>query len=168
MFKEVIFMILDILKEEGCQKWVIDHSIAVCKKAVKLSKNLNVDVQLVKQGSLLHDIGRSRTNGIKHGIIGSEIVIQYGFDDEVAKIVERHIGAGIPKKEAKILGLPEKDYIPVTLEEKIVAHSDNLLNGSEEVDLEFTINKWKSKMDDYQKPVERIKKLHKELVLPFE
>ncbi|MDR3292025.1 MAG: TIGR00295 family protein [Methanobrevibacter sp.] len=161
-------MIIDILKEENCHKWVIDHSVAVCKKATKLSKNFDVDLELIKQGSLLHDIGRSRTNKIEHGIIGSKIAIDHGFDEKIAKIIERHVGAGISKEEAKLLGLPENDYIPITLEEKIVAHSDNLLNGSDEVDLDFTINKWKSKMDNYQIPVERIKKLHKELVLQFE
>lgn len=160
-------MIISILKEEGCPKGVINHSIAVCKKAVKLSENFDVDIQLVKRGSLLHDIGRSRTSGIDHGIIGSEIAIKHGFDDKIAKIIERHIGAGITKTEAKSLGLPEKDYIPITLEEKIVAHSDNLLNGSIEVDLEFTINKWKCGMNNYQEPVERIKKLHEELVLQY-
>ncbi|MDR3223242.1 MAG: TIGR00295 family protein [Methanobrevibacter sp.] len=161
-------MIIDILKEENCPEWVIDHSIAVCKKAIKLSENFDVDLELVKHGSLLHDIGRSRTNKIEHGIIGSKIAIDHGFDEKIAKIIERHIGAGISKEEAKLLGLPEKDYIPITLEEKIVAHSDNLLNGSDEVDLDFTINKWKSKMNNYQIPVERIKKFHKELVLQFE
>jgi uncharacterized protein len=158
---------INILKEEGCPKCVINHSIAVCKKAVKLSENFDVDIQLVKQGSLLHDIGRSRTNGIEHGIVGSEIAINHGFDDKIAKIIERHIGAGITKKEAKSLGLPELDYTPITLEEKIVAHSDNLLNGSIEVGLEFIINKWKNRMDNYQEPVERIKKLHEELLLPY-
>jgi uncharacterized protein len=161
-------MIINILKEEGCPKWVIDHSIAVCRIAVKLSENFDVDIRLIKQGSLLHDVGRGKTNGIEHGIVGSEIAIKHGFNDKIAKIIERHIGAGIPKKEAKLLGLPEIDYVPITLEEKIVAHSDNLLNGSDEVDLDFTINKWKSKMEGYQEPVERIKKLHEELVLPFE
>jgi uncharacterized protein len=161
-------MIINILKEENCPDWVIKHSIAVCKKAIKISDNFDVDINLIKHGALLHDIGRSKTNGIKHAILGSEIAIKHGFNMQIAKIIERHIGGGIPKSEAKLLGLPVKDYIPVTLEEKIVAHSDNLLNGSDEVDLDFTIEKWKSKITNYHEPVKRIKKLHEELVLPFE
>jgi uncharacterized protein len=160
--------IINILKEENCPDWVIDHSIAVCKKAIKISNNFDIDIDLIKQGSLLHDIGRSKTNGIKHAIIGSEIAIKHGFNNKIAKIIERHIGGGISKSEAKLLGLPAKDYIPITLEEKIVAHSDNLLNGSDEVSLNFTIAKWKSKINNYHEPVKRIKKLHEELILPFQ
>jgi len=48
-------------------------------------------------------------------------------------IIERHIGAGILKDEAAGLGLPERDYVPETLEEKIVAHADNLIAGDKRV-----------------------------------
>ncbi|MDR2873347.1 MAG: TIGR00295 family protein [Methanobrevibacter sp.] len=161
-------MIINILKEENCPEWVINHSIAVYKKAIKISNNFDVDMDLIKHGSLLHDIGRSKTNGIEHAIIGSKIAIKDGFGWKIAKIIERHIGGGILRSEAKLLGLPERDYIPVTLEEKIVAHSDNLLNGSDDVDINFTIKKWKSKINNYHDPVKRIKKLHEELILPFQ
>ena len=42
-------------------------------------------------------------------------------------IVERHIGAGITADEAGRLGLPFRDYIPATLEQKVVSHADNLI-----------------------------------------
>ena len=110
---------------------------------MKMEFELEVDMELVKTGALLHDIGRSQTNGIKHAVVGAELLKERGFPWEVVNIVERHIGAGISREEAKVLGLPPKDYLPLTLEEKLVAHADNLIHGTQEVDLEFVIKKWR-------------------------
>jgi len=160
-------MEIKILKEEKCPKWVIDHSIAVYNKAIDISKNFNVNTDLIKKGALLHDIGRSKTNGIDHAIIGSRLAIKHGYSQEVANIIERHIGSGITKKEAIILGLPKKDYLPLTLEEKIVSHSDNLINGSKEVDIEFVIKKWEKRLANAEEAIYRLKKTDHELMSPF-
>ncbi len=47
----------------------------------------------------------------------------------------------------KLLSLAflKKSYIPQTIEEKIVAHADNLISGTKEVDVDFDIAKWKRK-----------------------
>jgi hypothetical protein len=37
------------------------------------------------------------------------------------------VGAGILPGEAAALGLPDRDYMPSTVEEKIVCHADNLV-----------------------------------------
>jgi len=155
---------INILENLKCPSYLIEHSKAVCNKALKLSSNFNVNTELVKTGALLHDIGRCKTNGIEHGIVGAEILKELGFSHEVSNIALRHIGAGIPKEEAKILGLPPKDYIPVTLEEKIVAHADNLIHWSEEVNLHFTIKKWNEKLGKDHPSIKRIIKLHNEIV----
>ncbi|MCJ7607644.1 MAG: tRNA (cytidine(56)-2'-O)-methyltransferase, partial [Thermoplasmata archaeon] len=39
------------------------------------------------------------------------------------------IGAGLSEDEAAELGLPARDFLPLTLEEKVVAHADNLTSG---------------------------------------
>jgi uncharacterized protein len=158
---------VEILERLNCPDHLIKHCKAVCKKALKLSSNLNdVDIELIKTGALLHDIGRCKTNGIDHAIVGAEILKNLGFSDSVANIALRHIGAGIPKEEAKLLGLPLKDYIPLTLEEKIVAHADNLVHWDQEVDLDFVIKKWKKKLGEYHPSIKRIVELHKEIVGP--
>ena len=82
---------------------------------------------------------------------------------EIIKITTRHIGAGIPSKEAEVLGLPPGDYMPNTLEEKIVAHADNLINGTLEVDLDFVIKKWEKKFGKESSAIIRLKNLHNEL-----
>ena len=88
---------------------------------MKIASNFNqADLDLIRKGALLHDIGRSKTHGITHAIVGAEIARSYGYSQDVLNIIERHIGAGITESEAVKLGLPAKSYVPQTLEEKIV------------------------------------------------
>ncbi len=157
-------MTVEILKQMGCHPQVIEHCKAVANKALKLSRSFDVDREIVKTGALLHDIGRSKTNGIDHGVVGAKIVKELGFSKEIVNIVERHIGAGISIEEAKLLGLPPKDYIPTTLEEKIVAHADNLTWGTRQVDLDFVADKLKIKLGKEHPSIKRLIKLHNELL----
>ncbi|MCF0226956.1 MAG: HD domain-containing protein, partial [Methanobrevibacter sp.] len=77
--------------------------------------------------------------------------------------IERHIGAGIDEKESVELNLPKKSYIPQTLEEKIVAHSDNLISGDKEVDIDFVIAKIRRKVENPEPKIERLIALDEEL-----
>ena len=91
-------MEIEILKKEKTPPNVIDHSIAVCKKACEIAKNFpEADMDLIRKGALLHDIGRSKTHGITHAVEGVEIAREYGYSQNVLNIIERHIGAGITK-----------------------------------------------------------------------
>ena len=162
-------MEIELLKKENTPENVIAHCKAVCKKSMKISANFDdVDEDLIRKGALLHDIGRSKTHGITHAIEGVEIAKKYGYSGEVLNIIERHIGAGISESEAVKLGLPKKSYIPQTLEEKIVAHADNLISGSEEVDIDFVIAKWKRNIEDSEDNIKRLIELDNELIKVFE
>ncbi len=129
---------LELLIKAGCPSNVIDHCKAVAEYARKIAIDIkrhaeekgtyiDIDIDAVFAGGMLHDIGRSKTHGIDHAVAGARIAIENGLNDKLVNIIERHIGAGITKEEAVVLGLPEKDYLPVTIEEKIVAHADNLV-----------------------------------------
>ena len=162
-------MEIELLKRENTPENVIQHCKAVYKKAMKIAANFdNVDEDLIRKGALLHDIGRSKTHGITHAVVGVEIARKYGYGEDVLNIIERHIGAGITPEEAAKLGLPEKSYVPQTLEEKIVAHADNLVSGSREVDIDFVIAKWERTIEDSDDNIERLKKLDDELIKAFE
>lgn len=162
-------MELKILKQEETPENVIEHSKAVYKKAMVIAANFkNADKDLIKKGALLHDIGRSKTHGISHAVEGAKIVKQYGYPEEVQNIVERHIGAGITEEESVKHGLPKKSYIPQTIEEKIVAHADNLLSGTKDVDIDFDIAKWKRKIDKPEENIKRLIELDNELIKAFE
>ena len=128
----------------------------------------DVDEDLIRKGALLHDIGRSKTHGITHAIEGVKIAQKHGYSEDVLHIIERHIGAGITESEAVKLGLPKKSYVPQTLEEKIVAHADNLVSGSKEVDMDFVIKKWKRNIKESDDNIERLIKLDNELIKSFE
>ena len=161
-------MEIEILKKEKTPPHVIDHSVAVCKKAFEIAQNFpQANLELIEKGALLHDIGRSRTHGIRHAIVGVEIAREYGYSEDVLNIIERHIGAGITKEEAKNLGLFEKSYVPQSLEEKIVAHADNLISGTKEVNVDFVIEKWKSRMENPDDNIKRLIKLDEELIQAF-
>ncbi|MCD6571697.1 MAG: TIGR00295 family protein [Thermoplasmata archaeon] len=132
---------IDLLRKVGCPGEVIKHSLLVRDIAVEIAKCANADVKLVEAGALLHDIGRSKTHGIMHGVEGAKIARKLGLPKVLVNIIEHHLGAGISLEEAKKLGLPPKDYTPKTLEEKIVAHADNLTEGSRKQSIKEAIEK---------------------------
>lgn len=158
-------MIFDIYIKLDCPEEVISHCQVVEKKAQTLARKFlhQVDLELVKNGALLHDVGRCQSNDIHHAIVGAQILKKNGISPELTRIVERHIGAGIPPQEALELGLPPKDYTPQTLEEKIVAHADNLVHNQEEVGLKFVLRKWEKRLGSEHPSLERLKKLHQEV-----
>lgn len=121
-----------LLEKVGCDRKVIEHCKAVKYFATRIAERLvkngvEVDVDLVNVGALLHDIGRARSQRIDHGVEGARMALDIGLDEPIIRIIERHIGAGIQEEEAERLGLPAKSYIPETIEEKIVAHADNMV-----------------------------------------
>jgi uncharacterized protein (TIGR00295 family) len=152
---------IEILKENGCPIAVINHCIAVRDLAIKIAEKTNADMQLVEAGALLHDLGRSKTHGISHGVKGALIAKKIGLPPEIINIIERHVGAGIAKDEAAKLGLPAKDFIPMTLEEKIVTHADNLIQRGKKQLVEKEIKKALRK--GQKNHAKRLLELHKEL-----
>lgn len=164
---------LDFLFKSGCSPDVIEHCRAVAQYAREIALNINacakkkgmnvnIDTDLVFIGGLLHDVGRSRTQGILHAVEGAKIAAENGLGENHVNIIERHIGAGIPVEEARLLGLPEKDYMPVTIEEKIVAHADNLIFGTKVATLEKLVDKLqKRKLEE--KTIQRIVRLNDEI-----
>ena len=113
----------DSVKEHA--KIVLDVSLFL---AGLLSKKNPVDAHIITLGAILHDVGRSRAQRIvEHGVRSGEIIREQGFPEPVARIGETHIGVGITREEAEALGLPARDFVPETLEERIVCYADNLL-----------------------------------------
>jgi uncharacterized protein len=161
-------MALKLLSENGCSRTVINHCKAVEKVAMEIAeackkRGLDVDVKLVQIGALLHDIGRSKTHSVHHAIIGAEIARSLNLPEEVVSIIERHVGGGITTEEAENLGWPAKSYVPETLEEKIVAYADKLIEGSKKVSIDQTIKKFSKKLPPSS--INGMRKLHEEIIL---
>lgn len=147
-----------ILRKNGADERLLNHSIAVKQLALKIAERCGADLNLVSIGALLHDIGRTKTQGIDHAYAGARMLEEENVEEKITRIVERHTGAGIPGIEAVNLGLPEKDYIPETLEEKIVAHADNLIMGDHKISVNQCVENYRKKR--LEAPAERILVLH--------
>lgn len=156
---------LSLLIQSGCSREVVRHCKAVEAVATQIAKackkrGLNVNVELIQIGALLHDIGRSKTHHVNHVIAGAEIARSLSLPASVVSIIERHVGGGITSEEAERLGWPVKSYMPQTLEEKIVAYADKLIEGSRRLPIEQTIKKFSRKLPPSS--IERMKRLHEE------
>jgi uncharacterized protein (TIGR00295 family) len=149
------------LAEAGCSESVIEHCKAVEEHAKKIAQKTNANMELVICGALLHDMGRGTTHGIRHAVIGADIARELGLLEDLARIIEKHIGAGLTPSEAKSLGLPQRDYILHTLEEKIVAHADNLVGEHEIRPVSDVVKKLEDR--GYPEVAHKILNLHKEL-----
>lgn len=117
-----------LLIEEGVSTGVVAHVCTVMRVAEAIAMRCSADLSLVRSGALLHDLGRSRTHDIRHGVEGARRARELGLPESLVMIIQKHVGAGITPENARDLGLPPLDYVPSTLEEMIVCHSDNLVD----------------------------------------
>ncbi len=153
---------IQILRKVGCSDGVIKHCEVVTEIAIRIAAKIpDANIDLVRAGGLLHDIGRASTHGIGHAVEGAKLATELGLPHEIVLIIERHIAAGVPKATAIELGLPPKNYMPRTLEEKIVAHADNLVEEHKRAKVERSVEILNSK--GLLEAAERVRKLHHEL-----
>jgi uncharacterized protein len=155
---------IDTLKHLNCPENVIEHLIAVSKNALAIADRVKIpiDKDLIKRGAIFHDVGRCRTHGIEHGIEGGRIIRELELGEEIAKIAERHIGAGITSDEAEKLGLPPDNYCPKTPEEKIVAYADNLTMGPRMATFDESLIRFKKALGENH-PSIKMEELHREI-----
>ncbi len=134
------------------RRLLLRHSLQVREKALALaaSSGVTLDLSLVRDGALLHDVGVGRCHApgilclgeepyLRHGLIGGEMLRQWGREhdclsamESLARICERHTGAGLSREEILRQGLPlpPQDFLPETLEEKLVCLADKFFSKS--------------------------------------
>ena len=132
---------------------IVRHCQVVAEAAKILAEEFRarghvVDVDAVVAAALLHDVGRSRVQTVRHGVEGASIAQQEGADPLIVEIIRRHVGAGISAEEAKKLGLPEFDYIPRTLEQRIVCFADKMVSSEEIRPFEEEVRRFEMKGHD--------------------
>ena len=134
---------------------LINHSQSVARKALQIVSShpeLHLDAQFVEEAAMLHDLGIFRTDApgiqcfgsepyICHGRLGAEILRKEGYERH-ARVCERHTGAGITCKEiiAQALPLPHQDFLPETMEEKVICYADKFFSKTH-LDREKSIEK---------------------------
>ena len=119
-----------LLQRQGMKAADLAHSITVADKALEIARRTGVelDLDLVARGALLHDLGKTQTHDIPHGRLGAELGLQLGLPPEVCAVMEKHIRGGLSAPEAVELGLPVKDYTLTRLEERIIIYADRLVD----------------------------------------
>ncbi len=124
---------------------LLRHSQQVAEYAMTLLEQrpqIIVDREFVYEASMLHDIGIFKTDArgicctgeepyMMHGLIGAELLRMEGLERH-ALVCERHIGSGLTAEEIREqrLPLPARDFLPITLEEKLVCYADNFFSKS--------------------------------------
>jgi len=124
---------LSLLRQYGGQAPWTAHCIAVANAAraigLSIGNHDSVDPDTLWTLAVLHDIGRYRTHHpIAHGVEGYRLLHGLGHDTE-AFVCASHVGFGLQADEAVRHGLPARDFIPQTLEERIVPLADLLIDG---------------------------------------
>lgn len=95
-----------------------------------------VNLELVRAGCLLHDVGvypLYRPDGdldhasyVRHGVLGHDLLRDLGFPEVLCRFASRHTGVGLTREDvvAQRLPIPVDDYTPHSVEEQLVAYAD--------------------------------------------
>jgi len=114
------------------------HCEIVCRIAERLMESLGdtVDVELVRAGSLLHDIGvyplfdasgtLSEATYVRHGVMGHELLRELGYPERLCRFCSCHTGVGLSRADVvrQRLPLPVRDYQARSDEERLVMYAD--------------------------------------------
>lgn len=116
------------------------HRVAELACILAVRRDLDVDLNFVREAAMLHDIGIFLTDAprihcygekpyIAHGVEGSQLLLELGLPQH-ALVCERHTGAGLSLDEIvrQRLPLPHRDLLPVTLEEKLICYADKFFS----------------------------------------
>lgn len=154
------------IKDEELKRLLIIHSSHVAQKALQIAADCGledrIDRQFVWDAAMLHDIGVVECNApaihchgplpyIQHGVAGAAILKKEGLDTKYCRVCERHTGSGITAAEIRENGtdLPEKDYLPETLEEKLICFSDKFFSKSSHPDEEKSMERIRKSMQKF-------------------
>ena len=132
-------------EDNDLRRILLIHSQSVAQKALQIvvsHPELNIDRDFILAAAMLHDIGILRTNApgiecfgtepyIRHGIIGATMMREEGYE-EIARICERHTGAGLSLNDivSQNLPLPHRSFLPETIEEKLICYADKFFSKS--------------------------------------
>ncbi|MDE5858195.1 MAG: HDIG domain-containing protein [Muribaculaceae bacterium] len=153
------------------------HCRQVADKALTIArtKKIDLDQNLIEAAAMLHDIGIVMTDApsidchgslpyICHGIAGADLLRKEGYPEEVARVAERHTGAGISDEDITELDLPlpPGNYMPETLLERLVCYADKFYSKSGEMK-EKSLEKVRDSMSRHSSAtLDRFEKLHNE------
>ena len=125
--------------ESWAYEILITHSRSVADKAVALAEahpEMKPDIPFIREAAMLHDLGIFLCHApaiecfgtepyICHGRLGAELLRAAGYPAH-ARVCERHTGAGLSREDIvrQALPLPHEDFLPHTMEEKVIRYAD--------------------------------------------
>ncbi|MBN2241698.1 MAG: HD domain-containing protein [Acidobacteria bacterium] len=117
----------------------VRHGEDVARKAVAVARrvpHLLPDIDFIREAAMLHDIAIFLTDTpgldcrgaypyVCHGYLGRELLEERNLPRH-ALVCERHVGIGISAEDVRRhnLPLPQRDMMPLSIEEKIVCFAD--------------------------------------------
>lgn len=133
--------------DEELRELLITHSECVARKALDVAAECGltaqIDPQFVWDASMLHDIGvvecdapsihcHGKLPYICHGTAGAALLRREGVGERYCRVCERHTGSGLTAAEIEERGLPLPlvDFLPETLEEKLICYADKFFSKS--------------------------------------
>lgn len=144
----------------------IKHSIKVAEfssyiASIMKEKNINVDKELVFYGGLLHDIGHI-FGPFLHNLTGGYFLRRIGYE-KYARFSETH---GASKEICEYYNIPG-EFLPLTIEEKIVAYASIRVKDTQILSLDERIKKEMEKSEENKRIMRkargRLKRLESEL-----
>jgi uncharacterized protein len=145
---------LDIIAEfyePGTKSYqiLVKHGRQVTDKAVEAAlcvSHLEPNLNFIKEAAMLHDIGIYETNTpelgctgkhpyVCHGYLGRKILDDIGLPIH-GLVCERHVGVGISSEEIRRyhLPLPQRDMVPISIEEQIICYADKFYSKNGKTD----------------------------------
>lgn len=125
---------------------LLRHSRSVAALAADINRRMGSPLPEadVIHAAMLHDIGIFLTDApgigchgtepyIRHGILGADLLRREGCPEHIARVAERHTGAGITPADIAELGLPlpaDRVLMPETLLERLVCYADKFYSKS--------------------------------------
>jgi uncharacterized protein len=125
---------------------LLEHGRLVARKALAAAARvprLQPDLAFIESAALLHDIGifLTRSPGlgcwgrepyIRHGLLGREILDALKLPRH-GLVCERHVGVGLSAEEIRRnrLPLPERDMLPISVEEQLVCYADKFFSKND-------------------------------------
>lgn len=139
---------------------LIGHSTAVRDLALRIAstRSLPVDLTFTAEAAMLHDIGVVRCDASGIYCFGSKPYICHGIEGATilraeelprhALVAERHTGSGISASEvvSEQLPLPVHDYLPISLEEKLICYADKFYSKSRDLFTPKPLDKIRAQM----------------------
>lgn len=131
--------------ETELRRILLTHSQDVANRALSIASRhpeLHLDTSFIREAAFLHDVGIFLTDApsiqcfgpepyIRHGLLGASLLREAGYERH-ARVCERHTGAGITLAaiQTQHLPLPPHDFLPETMEEKVICYADKFYSKS--------------------------------------